>query len=123
MPYTDEQLAKLRAEDKKRQKDGKPPVNMSTIPVEGKRPDQTRPQKVTHNPTPVGFKVPAIESPLPMRYFDSHKKAVSEDCCKDLDNLTVQYFKSNPDLDKPDYIIIECTCGRKHRRGAQGANA
>lgn len=123
MPYSEEQLAKLREEDKKRQKAGKPPVNMSTIPVEGKRPDhgKPRPQRVAIEPIPVGFKVALKDSPAPIRYFNAIKETASEPCCKELDNLTVQYYKTSPELEDRDMVIIECTvCGRKHRRGAHG---
>lgn len=125
MPYSEEELAEFRKKDRKAQKEGKARVDMSQVPVTKKRPGhgKPRPSAPEFALIPVGFSVALKESPLPLRYFESHKNAASEDCCKELDNLNVQYYKSAPELKAPDFIIIECSaCGRKHRRGAQGAS-
>lgn len=125
MPYSKEELAEFRKKDRKAHEKGGARVDMSQVPVTQKRPGygQPRPQPAEVAPTPVGFKMKMQDSSLPMRYYESHRAAASEACCKELSNLHLQYYKTSPDLKDPDMVVIECAaCGRKHRRGAQGAS-
>lgn len=43
------------------------------------------------------------------------------ECCRDLDNLTVNYYRTPTEKGgKVDLMITQCTCGRKHYRVALG---
>lgn len=125
MPYSEKELEEFRNKDRKAHENGKARVDMSQVPVTQKRPDHGKPRPQAQNTPriPVGFKVALKDSSLPLRYFESHKSAASEACCRELDNLVVQHFKSSKEATKPDFLAIECTaCGRSHYRGAQGSS-
>lgn len=37
-------------------------------------------------------------------------------CCRHMENMTAQVFKTNPRLPGPDLLVATCKCGRKHYR-------
>lgn len=39
-----------------------------------------------------------------------------EECCRDPENLTLEIRKTLPEIKEPDLYVMECGCGRKHRR-------
>lgn len=117
MPYSEEQLAELKAKDREARAKGKPGVDMSQVPVTEKRQGGTRPAPVSYEPIPVGFVMALKDAPFPIKYYESIRANATEACCKELDNLTAQKFKSNPSLEEADSVVITCkVCGRKHRR-------
>lgn len=84
-----------------------------------------RPERVNVPDVPVEEKMPlrdALKS-IPAHYVESIRSNEGlKKCCRNLDNLTYQRFKTSPELENPDLAIIECTkCGSKHRRTASGA--
>lgn len=38
------------------------------------------------------------------------------ECCRDVEELTLEVRKTQPDVAKADLYIMQCGCGRKHRR-------
>lgn len=41
-------------------------------------------------------------------------------CCRDENNLTSYFYKTNPSLPQPDFIVTVCTCNRNHYRSLLG---
>ena len=78
-----------------------------------------RPERVTHEPVPVGEARPM--DTFPARYSHGlERNQLLELCCRRMENLTGATFKTDPDLDAPDLFIATCSCGRKHYRVAAG---
>lgn len=54
---------------------------------------------------------------IPAKWFWAHisNKKLFE-CCREPENLTLEVRKTQPSVPKADLYVIQCGCGRKHRR-------
>lgn len=78
-----------------------------------------RPAKVTHTPVVVKDRQKLTDPGVLDRISAKHiirMKDRPNACCQDVENMEVEYLKTNPDLKQPDMMIMHCTdCGAKHR--------
>lgn len=84
-----------------------------------------RPERVNVADTPIEEKTTLRQAlkNIPAHYVESIRSNESlRDCCRDIDNLSYQRFKTQPQLEGPDLAMIECAvCGAKHRRTLAGS--
>lgn len=74
-----------------------------------------RPERVTHERIPVGPRKPMGD--MPHRYCEALEQDQKlNGCCRRMENLTGQYYKTSPDVSGPDLLIATCSCGRNHYR-------
>ncbi|MCC7304763.1 MAG: hypothetical protein IT558_00730 [Alphaproteobacteria bacterium] len=86
-----------------------------------------RPQRVTYQSQVVREKAPITDpamKDIPLAYIMAVKNNEAlEPCCRDLDNMQVELQKTDPALDGPNKLVIECgSCGRKHIRFVGGTS-
>jgi len=84
---------------------------------------EARPERVTKERVAAMEKVAvkSILKDIPAQYIEAQRNRNSiKSCCQDIENLTYQTFKTDGELEKPDFAVMECVCGSKHYRAANG---
>ncbi len=79
-----------------------------------------RPERVTYTQTPVGPRRPASAYPKKYRECLEYNQKIKI-CCRHMENITGQMYKTNPDLPAADLLILTCNvCKCNHYRVAVG---
>lgn len=78
-----------------------------------------RPLKVNIPPVKVGPARSMDTYPLKYSQALEHNQKLNL-CCRHMENLSGQMYKTYTAIDGPDLFIATCTCGRKHYRMAVG---
>lgn len=89
--------------------------------------EEKRPTPVNHVHEKVGetqqMSDPNTLKTLSAHVIENHKKNNNiAACCRDLDNLSMDTYKTHPDLKAPNKIVMTCTCGKKHTRVGAGSD-